>query len=151
MKIGKNVTPRLVNDKEPVAVKLVSLDPYTQMNSFGEVAWRAYILELVPEDTNIRPFKTRMYLADKTDASFENIGDRFLAMIERFNDFAAEQYGKEEYDITDLIGSTFVVEVTYSKAGHLPYINLIKINSMPALEDNDNYGHGLGYLVTEHE
>lgn len=151
MEIGKAVTKRLVEDKEQLTVKLVNLDTHTQIDSFGQVAWRAYILELVPEDTTIRPFKTRMYLADKTDASFENIGDPFLAMIERFNDFAAERYGKERYDITKLVGSTFVVEINYHTSSGLPYVNLLKINSMPALEDNDNNGHGLGYLVTEHE
>nr|CCC56114.1 putative uncharacterized protein [Weissella thailandensis fsh4-2] len=149
MKIGKNVTPRLVNDKEHVEVKLVSLEPHTETGSFGEVAWRAYILELVPNDTTIRPFKTRMYLADHEDATFENIGDKFLAIIQRFNEFAAEKYNRLEYDTDDLIGATFVVEVTYNKSGTLPYINLVKINEMPALENHG--GQGLGFGVDNHE
>ena len=151
MEIGKAVTKRLVEDKEHLTVKLANLDTHTQIDSFGQVAWRAYILELVPENIAVRPFKTRMYLADKTDASFENIGDPFLAMIERFNDFAAERYHKERYDITELVGSTFVVEVNYHKGSSLIYVNLLKINSMPALENNDNNGHGLGFLEDEHE
>lgn len=150
MKIGKSIISRLVEDKEQVAVKLVSLEPHTETGSLGEVVWRAYILELEPEDTSIRSFKTRMYLTDKNDSKFETINNQFLSIIQRFDEFAAQKYNTLEYDTDDLIGATFIVEVTYNQRGTLPYINLVKINEIPAL-DNHQSGQGLGIGVDNHE
>lgn len=137
LKIGVDNAVRSAKDGEILKVRFANIEEHVQRYE-NEIAWKAWILTFEPLDTEVLPFKIRLYLDEGED--FERISASFSMWVNRFNDFALYKYGVSSFDLEALIDSELEVRVSvdYRKGAPKMYCDLIQILTIPRFVEIDD-------------